>query len=387
MSKKIKYFICLIVVVSLFCGVFFCFQNKKNADVVKLQFSSWGSESEIKILKPILVDFEKENPDIKVEFLHIPQNYFQKIHLLFASNTAVDVLFINNQYLPTYANAGVLEDLSSMGEYFEFDKFYQKSLETMKWQGKIYAVPRDVSSMVIFYNKDIFEKYGLSTSLKNLTFDELVEISKKITHRPEIFGISFEEEPIYYLPYITGFGEKGIPDINKNSTLKGVNFYSDLRKKYYVAPKKEDAGSATMAQMFLQGRVGMLVSGRWLVPKFRQEANFDWDILPFPTANDGYNPLDSSGWAISKSSKHKKEALKLVKYLSSKESSEKFVQSGLIVPARVDCANSKYFLDGKKPKNAKVFLTVIEQSQPTFVNVDYREVLDKLKSQTEHLFN
>jgi multiple sugar transport system substrate-binding protein len=131
----------------------------------------------------------------------------------------------------------------------------------------------------------------------------------------------------------------------------------------------------------------MLVSGRWLVPKFRQEANFDWDILPFPTTGVGYNPLDSSGWAISKSSKHKKEALKLVKYLSSKESSQKFIQSGLVVPARVDCANSKYFLDGKKPENAKIFLSIIENSYPTPVNVDYREVLDNLKSQTEHFFN
>jgi multiple sugar transport system substrate-binding protein len=387
MNKKIKYLICLIVLVSLVFGAYFCCKNQKNTDKIKIQFSSWGSESEVKILKPILADFEKENPNIKVEFLHIPQNYFQKIHLLFASNTSVDVLFINNQYLPTYANAGVLEDLSSLSEYFEFDKFYGKSLDAMKWKGKIYAIPRDVSNMVIFYNKDLFKKNNLNYLSDKTTPEDLVKIAKKITNRPNIFGISFDEEPIYYLPYITAFGEKGIPDISKKSTLKGVNFYSDLRKKYYVAPKKEDVASATMAQMFLQGRLGMLVSGRWLVPKFREEVKFDWDVSNFPTTDEGYNPLDASGWAVSKSSKHKNEALKLVKYLSSKESSEKFVQSGLIVPARIDCANSKYFLDGKKPQNAKVFLSVIEKSQPTPVNIDYREVLDNLKSQTEHKFN
>ena len=63
-----------------------------------LQFASWGSKSEVAIIKPILAEFARENPEIKIDFMHIPQNYFQKIHLLFASNTAPDVIFINNHY-------------------------------------------------------------------------------------------------------------------------------------------------------------------------------------------------------------------------------------------------------------------------------------------------
>ena len=50
-----------------------------------ITFSSWGSITEVQILKKVLANFEKENPEIKVNFIHIPQSYFQKIHLLFAS--------------------------------------------------------------------------------------------------------------------------------------------------------------------------------------------------------------------------------------------------------------------------------------------------------------
>ena len=78
MSKKIISFVCLILA-GLLC--YHQFVNNTPQKTV-IQFSSWGSESEIKILKPILIEFEKQNPDIKVELLHIPQNYFQKIHLL-----------------------------------------------------------------------------------------------------------------------------------------------------------------------------------------------------------------------------------------------------------------------------------------------------------------
>ena len=372
----------------MFCCTKFFVQNHFSQKTV-VQFASWGSESEISILKPILEDFEKQNPNIKINFLHIPQNYFQKIHLLFASNTAPDVIFINNQYLPVYANAGVLEDLTPYTENFELNKFYKKSVESLSWKNKVYAIPRDISNLVIFYNKDIFDKNNVPYPKQNWTFKEFLQTGQKLTHAPDVFGISFEEEPLFFLPYLTseggGFEEN---KFNSETSKQALAFYSDLRNKYHIAPRKEEAASATMAQMFLQGKLAMHLSGRWLVPKYRQEAKFDWDITEFPHGKKGsIVPLDSSGWAIAKSSKHKQEAIKLIQYLSSSESSIEFTKSGLIVPARIDVAESNVFLDNQKPKNAKVFLSVIETSQPTHVSVNYREVLDNIKKQTEYIFN
>lgn len=381
-----KFLLALVILsVSILCCIAF-FNGKAVESKVTLQFSSWGSESELKILEPVLADFEKENPDIKVEFMHIPQNYFQKIHLLFASNTAPDVVFINNQYLPVYANAKVLEDLS--GYDFEYGEFYPKSLQALSWEGKIYAVPRDISALVVYYNKDIFDKYNVPYPKKGWTFDEFLNTAVKLTHRPEVFGVSFEDEPLFYLPYLTSSGAKNFSDFENEGMQRGLNFYADLRNKYHAAPKKEESASATMAQMFLQGRLGMHVSGRWLVPKYRQEAEFDWDVAEFPKGSSGsVVPLDASGWAVAKSSGHKKEAAKLIKYLSSKESSQRFTKSGLIVPARLDTANSKYFLDGQKPENSQVFLDVIETSVPTPVTVGFRQVVDDLKNKTEIMFS
>jgi multiple sugar transport system substrate-binding protein len=308
---------------------------------------------------------------------------------LFASNTAPDVIFINNLYLPLYANAGVLEDLTNYEE-LEYDKYFPKSIEAMKFKGKIYALPRDVSNLVFFYNKDLFKKLKVSYPDKNWTLDDLLSKAQKLTTK-ETFGISFEEKPLYYLPYMLYYGGWGVNDsadyfshnvLNQSANKKGLEFYADLRRKYHVAPKKEEIGSATMAQMFLQGKIGMYLSGRWLVPKFRQEAKFDWDVAEFPKTMF----MDGSGWAMAKSSKHKPEAIKLIKFLASKDNSQKFAQSGLIVPARMDSANSKYFLDGKKPKHSDIFLKVIKTAKPTPVSVNYNEITDDLSTKLEHLF-
>ena len=386
MFKKIV-FIFLIFILCVFCG--FCL-NKNTDNTVHVQFATWGSESEINILKPMLEDFEKQNDGIKVDLMHIPQNYFQKIHLLFASNTAPDVIFINNLYLPLYANAGELEDLTGYKE-FEYDKYFPKSVEAMKFKGKIYALPRDVSNLVFFYNKDLFKKLGVAYPIKDWTLEDLLNMAQKLTTK-ETFGISFEEKPLYYLPYMLYYGGWEVTDtanyfnknvLNKPENKRGLEFYADLRRKYHVAPRKEEIGSATMAQMFLQGKVGMYLSGRWMVPKFRDEAKFDWDVVEFPKIMF----MDSSGWAVSKSSKHKQEAVILIKFLASEDNSKKFAQSGLIVPARVDSAYSESFLDGKKPPNAQAFLNTAKNSVPTPVTVNYNEILDNLNTKAEYIFN
>ena len=377
----------LIIALGILGGISLLFMQRPADTREVVTFASWGSRSEVAIIKPILENFEKENPTIKVDFMHIPQNYFQKIHLLFASNTPPDVIFINNQYLPVYANAGLLEPLQADGN------FYQKSLKAMSWKNTLYAVPRDISNLVIFYNRDIFKSNGIPSPSADWTFDDFIKISKKLTH-DGVWAISFEENSLYYLPYLMSEGGGILSDdlsrliVDDEKSRKGLQFYADLRKKYHVAPLREESASATMAQLFLQGKLAMHLSGRWLVPKYREEATFDWDVVEFPKGDEGsIVPLDSSGWAIAKASKHKEAAKLLVLYLSSKDSSQKFAKDGLIVPARRDVAESTYFLDNQKPRNARAFINVIETSKPTPVSVDYKEILDNLNGRFEKLFN
>ncbi|MEI8129512.1 MAG: sugar ABC transporter substrate-binding protein [bacterium] len=385
----------------------------ENIDKINLQFASWGSKSEIDILKPILREFELKNPDIKVEFIHIPQNYFQKIHLLFASNLAPDVIFMNNLYLPIYANAGLLEEIrEAKGERkrelqnhspihpFTLSTFYAKSLKAMSYNDKLYAVPRDISTLVIYYNKDIFDKYNVPCPNKYWSFNDFLILAQKLTKdankdgKTDIWGISFEEDLLFYLPYLMSEGGGVLSDdlktmiINTPESKKGLQFYADLRNKYNVAPKKSESASATMAQLFLQGKLAMHLSGRWLVPKYRTDAKFDWNVINFPTGDKGsIVPLDASGWSIAKSSKHKKEAMRLIEYLSSKESIGKFSRSGLIVPARIDVAEGDFLQDKKSPRNNRVFIDIIKTAQITPVSTNYSEIQDDLKEKMNYLFN
>lgn len=331
----LKRFLILCLLSILLCA---CTKNKQE----EITFSSWGSVTEVGILNKIIKEYEKQNPEIKINFIYIPQNYFQKIHLLFASNQAPDVIFINNLYLPLYA--GKLEPLNDV---VNIDDFNSKSVEAMSIDGRLYAVPRDISTLVFYRNKNL-----VKTKPQNL--DELIYAIKDV--KP--YGISFEKDIYFMLPYVLTMNE------NFLNPQKSAEFYKNLEGKY--APTASQVGSLTLAQMFLQGKIGLYLSGHWMYPKIKDSANFDWDIIPFC----GTVPLDASGWAISNDSKHKEQAEKFLKYLSSKKSIEYFNSTGLIVPARSDVE-----IDNSAFKKS------VENSKPLAYGKDYKKNADELNKE------
>ena len=328
----LKRFLILCLLPILLCA---CTKNQQE----EITFSSWGSVTEVGIINEIIKEYEKENPKVKINFIHIPQNYFQKIHLLFASNQAPDVIFINNLYLPLYYSK-----LEALNDIVNIQDFNSKSIEAMSIDGKLYAVPRDISTLVFYRNKNL-----VKTKPQNL--DELIPAIKDV--KP--YGVSFEKDIYFMLPYVLTMKEDFL------NPQKSAEFYKSLEGKY--APTASQVGSLTLAQMFLQGKIGLYLSGRWMYPKIKESADFDWDVIPFC----GIVPLDASGWAIYKDSKHKEQAEKFLQFLSSQKSIEYFNATGLIVPARNDVEIENL-----------AFKKSVENSKPLAYTKDYKKIADRL---------
>ena len=381
--KKIFQFLSIFFIAFLLTG---CHQNG-NPDY--LTFSTWGSQTEIKIIKSLINDFTTKT-NIKVKIIHIPQNYYQKLHLLFASKQEPDVIFINNYYLPLYAKSNHLLDLTNDFEV-EKNNYFQNSLRALSVDNKLYAIPRDISSMVVYYNKDIFKQKNIAYPNKNWTIDDFFDDVRKISDG-NIFGINLESDIIYWQQLLWSnnefiFNNDGDFVLSKNTdTLKK---YIELRTKDIAAPTKAQIANKTTAQLFLEQKIAMQISGRWLVPKYRNEARFDWDIINLPNGiNGSVSASDSSGWAVSKNTKKKEEAIKLIKFLSSSQSIEKLAKTGLITPARKDIAYSDLFLrKDLKPSNSIIFLEINKNSIKTPLPDNYNKKIEKLNYILEPYFN
>lgn len=373
--NNIKLTLCLAI--TLFILLLAGCVQKPQKTVIK--FMSWGSKSEVAIIQPLIEEFEAQNPAIDIEFIHTPKNYFQKLHLLAASGLTPDVVFVNNLYGPLYVENNIFMDLTPL--FDEKDFFHQKALQALTYQDQLYAIPRDVSNLVIYYNKDLFDKYNVPYPNPNWTLDEFLTTCNKLTNNDH-FGISFREEPLFWLPYLFSNGggiiSKDLKQfiLDKPESIEALQFYADLRNKYHVAPTRSQAGSATMGQLFMQQKLAMDLSGRWFLPIYKKEIKFRWGIAKFPTGKVGsVVGCDSSGWAISAKSKHPEEAWEFIKFLSSRDSIQKFTDSGLVTPARTDVTDPE-----------PIFTKVIEYSVPTPVTANYQEITDMLDDALEPLW-
>jgi multiple sugar transport system substrate-binding protein len=353
----------------------------------KLTFATWGSVDEIALLKPMLADFTAKTGK-EVELVHIPESYFQKLPILFASRQAPDVLFLNNMTVPAYADSGALLPLDERldaSPALDQSEYYAQGLEAMRWKGKLYAMPRDLSNLVVYVNRDMFEKAGVPLPRKDWTMRQMLDVAGRLstgTGQERRFGISFDKRPLFWLPYLWSEGGDLFDPGFTRSTLaepqaiEAMQFYANLAHRHHVAPREVDTGNAPMAQLFAQGRLAMFVSGRWSVPGFRKSLKFDWDVLPFPAGTAGsIVDVDASGWAISAQSERPEDAWKLIEHLAGKEASTAFSEGGLIVPARRDVAEAPGFLGaGMAPRSSRTFLDALATGRPTRTPPNWGEV-------------
>ena len=181
------------LILSLLCALLLsgCAIDSKKTVV---SFSTWGSASEIAIIKEVIKDYEELTPNVRIKLLHVPQNYFKKLHLMIASRTEPDVMLVNNQNLSAYA------------DYFETvnrqkyeNLFYPNSIKSLSVSGELKAVPRDVSTLVLYYNKSLLKKYGIREPKYNWTFDDFLTIAGKLK-KHSLFMLPLEDDvlPVHY---------------------------------------------------------------------------------------------------------------------------------------------------------------------------------------------
>ncbi|HEY9897687.1 MAG TPA: sugar ABC transporter substrate-binding protein [Pantanalinema sp.] len=368
-----------------------------------IRFATWGSVDEVALLKPLIAEFERTHPETPVELVHVPDGYFQKLPVMVASGQMPDVVFLNNWNLPAYASSDALADLGPLlakDADLAASDFFAQALDAMRYRGKLHAIPRDLSNLVVYVNTDRLAEAGHSLPKPSWTLDEMRRLARSLTRDTDAdgaldtFGISFDKRPLFWMPYVwSAGGDMFSADLSRSTlaspeAIAALQAYADTQRAPHAAPNETQTGNAPMAQLFAQGKLAMFVSGRWSVPGFRKNLTFGWDVLPFPRGKAGsVVDVDASGWAIARESRHPQAAWELVKFLASRRASETFAGGGLIVPARRDVAESPRFLDAAQaPKGARAFVDAIETGRPMRTPPNWNEVSNELDQQLEPLW-
>lgn len=329
-------------------------RKRSGKDIVTIR---WSADSNPIRQKQVEL-FEKAYPNIKIKFEWIQaQDEQSKILTQTIGGDPPDVFMVHS--LPifrTFANKGILLDLTDLIKKNEIDmKDFWKELDPyIYFNNTAYGFPDNITPLVVYYNKDIFDKSGVPYPDKNWTWNDLLEKAKKLTVKKGREYISFGFDIPEYLIDIFlrkdggSFYTKDFKKCNLNSpaSKKGIQFWYDMMYKHQVMPTPAQADSVAsssgFADFFTAGKIAMYICGRWKVISYREAIDLDYGIAPLP--KNAKNLVLSHTTCISKNTKHPEEAFKFLSFLISKENELLVAESGDGVPSMKSIAKSKEFL-------------------------------------------
>lgn len=392
--------LCLMGCQSLDAPLLSGFQQQPEQQTLTVRFATWGSAEELQVINGLVSQFESRHPQVRVDVMHIPDNYDQKIHLLAASGLLPDVVTINSWGFPKYGCYGFFADLAPLiehSEHLERSQFFDSSLKAFRLgRNGLGAIPRDVSNVVMYVNTDLLSKHHVKSPSRHWTKTEFLALAEQMTvdtdHDGKIdgFGTSFyRSPPLFWLPWVWSAGgdlldESGNFVLSQDTSVQAIQELQQfVSREHPIAPSRQQVGQTTMTQLFLQQKIATLLNGRWIVPLLRQHANFNWDVWPMPAGKNGsITGVDATGYAMSASiqGEPQRAAWQWIEFLSSQHSVQAFSHSGLVVPARRDVAESEVFIAPEHlPRHARVFLETLENGHPTRSHPKWQQMQSTLE--------
>jgi multiple sugar transport system substrate-binding protein len=297
--------------------------------------------------------------------------YFDKLTTEFSAGNAPDVVWIAGANTADYAPKGVLLDLMPLAKAdasFKLTDYYDAPMKELEHGGNLWGLPRDISTLVMYYNKDLFKAKGLKdpadeAKAGNWTWDTFRKDAIAITDPANgVYGFSFSNWWGLWGWFVNSGGgsffnaDRTQCTLTSDGSQKGIQFMADLflKDKVSTAPGLEGGASETT---MVQGKVGMFPNGRWFTPSMRENAKFDWGVVEMPKGPGGNTTwLFWGAYEVSAKTKYPQQAWTVVKALTAPDVQAKVAALGTNIPSNKAQAAVDAFLNSKPPADNQPFI-------------------------------
>ncbi|MBN1621413.1 MAG: ABC transporter substrate-binding protein [Endomicrobiales bacterium] len=346
------FFILLIFIVSC---------SKKDPSKVTI---TWAVGKDATGAQNKLVDaFLAQNRNINVRVIEMPGSASSQrdsyVTYLAAKDPFIDVYSIDIIWPAEFAASGWILELDKLFSAKEQDKFLPGPIEGCKYKGKIYAVPWFTDAGMLYYRKDLLEKAKLAPPE---TWTELIKQAGMCQRKYKINGFVFQAQQYEglvcnFLEYLWSYGGEVLdsnnkPQLNTPPAKQALKTLYDIIHTYKITPEgvltyQEEESR----QVFTSGQAAFLRNWpyAWALGQDETVSKVTGliGIAPLPGKTKGQGASCLGGWnlAISRFSKHPKEAWKFVEFMTSPEVQMIYAVKGGRLPTRKSIYQDKDILD------------------------------------------
>ncbi len=368
---------------------------------VTITYAIWGDPAELKSQQAIVDSFHAANPKITVDVSVSDWDaYWDKVQTGIAGGAAPDVFAMDGPLFPDYQSRGVLLDLKPFIDRDAYDLTQladQGVADFTTADGGQYGLPRDLNTVVLYYNKAMFDAASVAYPDDTWDWAKLVEVGKQLTKDVDADGTvdqwgfyteTTDMENFWLSAVWQNGGDVMAPDgattvLDTPEAAGGIQFLQDLIWKEKVMA--EPALFAETGDAFEQGKAAMESNGSWLVPT-HEAAGIDFGVAPLPQGPAGrYTSVNPTGAVVYQGTKAPDAAWEFVKYLASPPAQEQLMLLKASIPVSKEVLAGPY---ATSFEGAQVFADSLAYAKlkPSFVG--YNEFTTILQGELDvNVFN
>ncbi|PYZ99017.1 ABC transporter substrate-binding protein [Alteribacter lacisalsi] len=312
---------------------------------VTVRLTGWqSSPTEQRYFEQTIEAFEEQHPHINVQVDTIADQYMDVLRTRLIGGEAADVFFLDAFEAPGLIQSGVLEPLDGyITDEFDLDDFQDPMIEAFQREDQLWGIPKDTSTLALFYNKEHFEEAGFDAPPE--TWDELEEMAEELTVDNRYgFGVVTDLARLQFIAESTGaeITEDNRANFSDQRIVDALQPIVDMRNEKEIAASPSDVGAEWGGDMFGTGRASMIIEGNWMLP-FMDETfeNVDYGVTEIPTVNGEQGSMAYTvSYSMNAASEVKDEAWELIEFLTGPEGMEIWTSSGQALPTRDSVAET-----------------------------------------------
>ncbi|MEJ6597564.1 MAG: ABC transporter substrate-binding protein [Gammaproteobacteria bacterium] len=293
-----------------------------------------------KIVDGMVDQFEAQNPDINVNAIYAGNYNDARVKALAAlqsgSPAQLSVMFsIDIHELRNLEAIVAFDDVVSTNEEREWlNSFYPALMENGNADGKTWGVPFQRSTIVMYYNKDMFRAAGLDPEMPPTTWEEFISMGQKLTQKDgsgtvQQWGAMIPSTgyPYWMFGALTKQNSEVLMNqagtetyFDKPGVVEALEYWQDLGNKHAMMPKGMIEWG-TLRQNFLDEKTAIMWHSTGNLTTVKNKASFDFGVAKLPGNKELGSPTGGGNFYIFKDStdEEKKAALKFVKFMTSAE--------------------------------------------------------------------
>ncbi len=274
-------------------------------------------------------------------------NYWTLLEAGATGGELPDVFWMHSNVAQKYMENDQLMDLTdriAASDTIDMKNYYEGIVNLYQSNGKQYAVPKDIDTIALWYNKTIFDEMGVPYPDDTWTWKDFSDAAAKLTNDDHWgYAIAPGNNQEGYYNTIYSMGGYVISDDKKKSgmddpkSIEAMKLFTDMIAAG-SCPDLATVSETAPNELLCAGKVAMSINGSWMLAGYRDNeyaaANCDVAVLPFTNSPDDrvsiYNGL---GWAAAANTKNPDAAWSLIEYLGSKEAQLKQAELGVTMSA------------------------------------------------------